>query len=76
MSVRTSLLAILYLGFPLCALVSPTLAQDDKVCPTPAGTQSTCTCQTDDGSVIDLSPLAKTDGTAKYVDSHDTFISL
>lgn len=57
------LLALIYLGY---ALISLTLAQNDKACPA-TGTQSTCVCQTDSGLIIDLRPLAKTDGTAKYV---------
>jgi hypothetical protein len=60
----SKLLALLYLGY---ALVSLTLAQSDEVCSVPAGTQSTCVCQTDSGRTIDLRPLAKKDGTAMYV---------
>ncbi len=59
MSVQATLLALLG-----CALVSLTIA-NDRVCPAPTGSPSTCVCQTDDGLIIDLNPLAKTDGTAK-----------
>ena len=66
MSLQPTLLALLYLGYTLIPLI---LAQNDRACPAPAGqgAQSTCTCQTDSGLTIDLRPLAKSDGTAKYV---------
>ena len=62
----SKLLALLYLGY---GLISLTLGQSDEACPVPAaaGTQSTCVCQTDGGRTIDLRPLAKKDGTARYV---------
>lgn len=49
----------------ICALVSLAVT-DDTQCNAPTGSKSTCMCQTDAG-VIDLSPLARSDGKAKYV---------
>ena len=51
----------------ICALVSLAVAQD-KACDAPTGTGSgsTCMCGTDAG-VIDLTPLSRSDGKAKYV---------
>lgn len=60
----SKLLPLLYLGY---GLVSLTLGQGDEACPVPAGTQSTCVCQTDSGRTIDLRPLAKKDETARCV---------
>lgn len=64
---RPTLPALLCL---ICALVSLAVAaQGDTACsaPTGDGSQSTCVCQTDAGQIIDLRPLAKSDGKAKYV---------
>ena len=55
-----------------CALVALAVAQTtdspDNQCPAPAGSgaQSTCVCQTDTGQIIDLRPLANSNGTARY----------
>ena len=72
-SVRPTLLVLLWLS---CALVSLTVAQgtNDKLCDQPTGTTSTCMCQTESNQLIDLTPLAKNDKTAKYVQPyHNVF---
>ena len=53
----------------ICALVSQAVAQGtgDKACAAPKS-GSTCMCQTDAGKVIDLTPLSRSDGKAKYVE--------
>ena len=64
---RPTLPALLCL---ICAVVSLAVAaQGDTACPAPTGdgSQSTCVCRADDGQNIDLRPLAKSDGKAKYV---------
>ena len=61
----------------ICALVSQAVAQGtgDKACDAPTGTGSgsTCMCQTDAGKVIDLTPLSRSDGKAKYVEYEQVF---
>ena len=57
-------LPLLFLGY---GLISLNFGQSDEACPMPAGTQSTCVYQTDSGRIIDLRPLTKKDGTARYV---------
>ena len=63
MSPQATVLALLYLVYALALAQT----QSDIACSAPAGIQSTCVCQTDGGKSIDLRPLAKSDGTAKYV---------